>query len=364
MIEIADIFRKHYPEYFRRYNAPPEVLRAVYDMMKCCTPEMGRSILCACPECGHREIRYQSCGNRNCPKCGHHKIAEWVAKRLKEKLPVDYFMVTFTLPHEFNIVFQRNPAEALKIFFRAVSASLLELGMSRLHGILGFMMIYQSWCRNGNFHPHIHVLIPGGALSPDCQTWLFPRKRDFLFHRNPLGKNFRKKFNKMIQALPEAAAVKRAAFFKKYVVNIKNVGDGVNSFNYLAAYTQRGFLANDRIVAYDGDNVTFAYRENTENGSPTIMRTRTLPAVEFMHLYLQHVLPKGVQRIRYGGIWAAAARKMLAAAKEILSSIPAYAAELTRLAQTLFLPLSPYLCPECKAVMQHSFCIDAELDSS
>jgi len=363
MFEIADIFRKHYPEYFRRYNAPPEIRRAVYDIMKCCTPEMGRSILCTCPKCGYREIRYQSCGNRNCPKCGHHKIAVWVNKRMKEKLPVDYFMVTFTLPHEFNIVFQRNPEEAVKIFFRAVSASLLEMGLARLHGTVGLMMIYQSWCRNGDFHPHIHVLMPGGALSPDRQTWYFPRKHKFIFHWRPLARKFRKKFNDMIQTLAEAEMVEQAAFFKNYVVNIKNVGDGVNSFNYLAAYTQRGFLANGRIVDYDGENVTFSYRENAEDGSPPIMRTRTLPTVEFMQLYLQHVLPKGVQRIRYGGIWAAAARKMLAAAKEILSSIPAYAAELTRLAQVAFLPPSPYLCPKCKTVMQHGFCTEAGIDS-
>lgn len=364
MIEIAGIFREHYQAYFQRHNAPPEVLRAVSDIIKCCTPEMGRSILCVCLECGHREIRYQSCGNRNCPKCGHHKIAEWVAGRLKEKLPVDYFMVTFTLPHEFNIVFQRNPEEAVKIFFRAVSAALLELGMSRLHGLIGFMMVFQSWCRNGDFHPHVHVLIPGGALSPDGQSWLFPKQRDFLLHWRPLSKSFRKKFNDMIQVLPGAGLVRRAAFFKKYVVNIKNVGDGVNSFNYLAAYTQRGFLANDRIVAYDGENVTFTYRENTEDGSPPVMRKRTLPAVEFMHLYMQHVLPKGVQRIRYGGIWGTAARKKLKVAMEILRSIPAYAAELTRLAQTSFLPPSQYQCPKCKTVMEHSFCIDAEIDSS
>ena len=78
MPEIAEIFRDHHKEYFRRNNAPPEVIRTIFDIEKCCTPAMGHSILCTCPDCGHLEIRYRSCGNRNCPQCGGHKITEWV----------------------------------------------------------------------------------------------------------------------------------------------------------------------------------------------------------------------------------------------------------------------------------------------
>lgn len=126
---------------------------------------------------------------------------------------------------------------------------------------------------------------------------------------------FRGKFNAAIWQLPGADRIRRNVFRNEYVVNIKSVGDGENSFKYLAAYTQRGFIGNDRIVKYNGVKVTFQYRDGETNED----RYRTLSAVEFMELYLQHVLPKGVQRIRYGGIWAAAARKRLNAAKEIYS---------------------------------------------
>jgi len=325
------------------------VIRAIFDIEKCCTPAMGRSILCTCPDCGHTEIRYQSCGNRNCPKCGHHKIAEWVEKRLAERLPVDYFMVTFTLPHEFNSHFKHHAAESVKTFMKAASDALLEFGEKRLGGAVGLLMVYQSWCRNGNFHPHIHALLPCGALSEDKNVWHFPKRRNFLFSEKPLMKLFRGKFNEAVWKLPEAEKIRRKTFRTDYVVNIKSVGDGENAFKYLAAYTQRGFLGDDRIVRYDGSNVTFSYRDGAGGG----IRHRTLPAVEFMHLYLQHVLPKGVQRIRYGGIWAVAARKRLKAAKEILGlrKIPEAAPVLNGLTAQSFIREQRYRCPKCGAAM-------------
>ena len=223
MPEIAEIFRDHHKEYFRRNNAPPEVIRTIFDIEKCCTPAMGHSILCTCPDCGHLEIRYRSCGNRNCPQCGGHKITEWVEKRLTERLPVDYFMATFTLPREFNFLFRQHPGEAVKTFMKCVSDSLLEMGKSKLHGMVGFMMVYQSWCRNGDFHPHIHALLPCGALSEDKKVWLFPKRRDFLFSEVPLMRLFRGKFNAAIWQLPGADRIRRNVFRNEYVVNIKSL---------------------------------------------------------------------------------------------------------------------------------------------
>ena len=352
MSEIAEIFRDHHKEYFRRNNASPEVVSAIFDIEKCCTPAMGYSILCTCPGCGHQEIRYQSCGNRNCPKCGGHKIVEWVAKRLEERLPLDYFMATFTLPHEFNFLFRQHSAEAVKIFMKSASAALMEIGNSKLYGTLGFMMVYQSWCRNGDFHPHIHALLPCGALSADNNVWHFPKRRNFLFSEAPLMRLFRGKFNAAIWQLAGAEKIRRNVFRKEYVVHLKCVGDGENSFKYLAAYTQRGFIGNDRIVKYDGVEVTFRYRDGETNEE----HCRTLPAVEFMELYLQHVLPKGVQRIRYGGIWASAARKRLNAAQEILSSLEIpemseIAVKLEYMTASSFIRDGRFRCPQCGAEM-------------
>ena len=132
----------------------------------------------------------------------------------------------------------------------------------------------------------------------------------------------------------------------------KSVGDGENSFKYLAAYTQRGFIGNDRIVKYNGVKVTFRYRDGETNED----RYRTLSAVEFMELYLQHVLPKGVQRIRYGGIWAAAARKRLNAAKEILilqpvTKVTENPEQLKCLTVSSFIRNERFRCPKCGAKM-------------
>jgi hypothetical protein len=349
-VEIADIFRDWHEEYFRRHNAPPEVIRAVHDIMKCRTPEMGgHGIVAVCPGCGHHEFHYQSCGNRNCPRCGHHKVTEWLGKRQQEMLPVNYFMATFTLPHEYNNLFRKSPAQMVNVLFGAVSESLKEFGLSKLHGTIGFMMVYQSWCRNGDFHPHVHCLIPGGALSKNEEYWLWPEKRDFLFPEKPLSRLFRGKFNALTKDLPEARAIPQSTWFKEYVVDVKCVGDSMSSFKYLAAYTQRGFIGNDRIENYDGRNVTFRY---TDSRTETIKR-RTVTALEFMELYLQHVMPKGFQRIRYKGFWGIAARKKLVSARKFLDSVRHFAARRT---MEQFDSSVEYRCPRCKTVMklQHS----------
>jgi len=193
--------------------------------------------------------------------------------------------------------------------------------------------------------------MPCGALSEDKNEWHFPKKRDFIFPEEPLMKLFRGKFNETVWRLPGAEKINRNTFRTDYVVNIKCVDDGGNAFKYLAAYTQRGFLGNDRIVKYDGHDVTFAYRESATHA----ICHRTLPAVEFMQLYLRHVLPKGIQRIRYGGIWAAAARKSLNAAKEILGPMKTQASSLVlvSMAARSFIRDMQYRCPKCGAVMEH-----------
>ena len=173
----------------------------------------------------------------------------------------------------------------VNFLFSAVSESLKEFGLSKLHGAIGFMMVYQSWCRNGDFHPHVHCLIPGGALSKNEEYWLWPEKRNFLFSGKPLSRLFRGKLNALTKDLPEAQAIPKSTWFKEYVVDVKCVGDSMASFKYLAAYTQRGFIGNDRIEDYDGQNVTFRY---TDSRTETIKR-RTVTALEFMELYLQHV---------------------------------------------------------------------------
>ena len=343
---IAAIFRDRCEEYFKRHNAPPEVVCAVHDTMNCRTPAMGSGgIVAVCPKCGHYEFHYPSCGNRNCPKCGHHKVTEWLAKRQQEMLPVNYFMATFTLPHEYNPLFKQSPVQMVNFLFGAVSESLKEFGLSKLHGTIGFMMTYHSWCRNGDFHPHVHCLIPGGALSKNGDYWLWPKNREFLFSEKPLSRRFRRIFNAAVRTLPEAKDIPGSTWRKEYVVHLKCVGDTMSSFKYLAAYTQRGFIGNDRIENYDGENVTFRY---TESRTKTIKR-RTVTALKFMELYLQHVMPKGFQRIRYGGFWGIAARKKLILAQQILkTALPA--AERREMEQ--FNCSVEYRCPCCKTVME------------
>lgn len=347
---IADIFRDWQKTFLCQNNVAKEVVRAIFDIIKCKTSDMGRGIFVYCPDCGFSKFYYQSCGNRNCPQCGHQKISKWLEKRQAEMLAVNYFMVTFTLPHEFNYYFKLYPAKMVNLFFAAASQSLHKIGERKLKGQIGFMMVYQSWRRDGGFHPHIHCLIPGVALSKNKQYCLFPKKREFLFSAKPLSALFKGKFNSMLKDLPENIKAQQQVIHKKYVVDIKCVGNSMSSFKYLAAYTQRGFISNDRILNYDGQNVIFSYTESATGKK----HTRKLTALKFMSLYFQHVMPKAFQRIRYYGFWGAAARKNLNAIQEILSgeTLEKYESQKTEYLSEYFDIKNESICPICKASMQ------------
>jgi predicted RNA-binding Zn-ribbon protein involved in translation (DUF1610 family) len=270
---------------------------------------MGYGTLSYCSECGEKYFCWQSCGNRNCPKCGNEKITRWLAKRQKEILPVDYFMVTFTLPFELRKLCRREPEKVYGALFKAASDSMKELALDKrfIGGKIGMMGSLHTWRRDGEFHPHLHFLVPGGAISPDGRYWIYPKKPDFLIAAKPLAKLFQGKFRNKLEELGLDKYFPINMWHRPWVVDIKNVGNGMASFKYLAPYMQRGFLGNNRIEMYDGEKVTFRYKD----GQTKKTKYRTLSAMKFMTLYLQHVLPSGFQKTRYYGLLSSACKKTI-----------------------------------------------------
>jgi len=246
----------------------------------------------------------RSCGNRHCPQCQGHKAKQWLQSQLEKLLPCVYFLVTFTMPKELRRFVRAHPRECYRAMFDAASATLTELARNAKYigsSKLGFTAVLHTWGRTLSYHPHIHCIVPGGAISEDGQSWL-PSRTDFLVPARAASVLFRAKFK---AAMAECGLLKQipgSVWTKAWVVHSQAAGDGRQSLRYLAPYVFRVAISNRRIVncqpGPDGlGRVTFSYRKR---GSRRY-RKMTVTAEEFIRRFLQHVLPRGFQKVRHYG---------------------------------------------------------------
>lgn len=326
--ELADIFRA----YGESYRQARPLLRAQLKVMRaiesCRTAALGGHLQ-QCDSCGYQQPAYNSCRNRHCPKCGSLAKAQWLEDRQADLLPVGYFHLVFTLPHELNPLILVNKKRLCDSLFKAVSQTLLEFGRTHLHGSLGFICVLHTWDQTLRDHFHLHCLVPAGALSFDLTRWIATR-HNFLFSVKALSLVFRGKFLALLkQALAKdqlqfpgrtAALAEPAAFAelvrslrqKQWVVYAKRPFSSPEKvLDYLGRYTHRVALSNNRILAVaetaEGPHVTFSYRDRKHGDCA---RTMTLQADEFIRRFLLHVLPNGFMRIRHFGFLANRSRKL------------------------------------------------------
>jgi len=325
--ELADIFRAYGESYRQGHPLPRAQLKVMRAIESCRTAALGGHLQ-QCDSCGHQQPAYNSCRNRHCPKCGSLAKAQWLEDRKADLLPVGYFHLVFTLPHELNPLLLVNKKVLCDILFKAVSQTLLEFGRTHLGGSLGFICVLHTWDQTLRDHFHLHCLIPGGALSFDGTQWIAAR-RHFLFSVKALSLVFRGKFLALLKrafskgelqfsgrtaALAEPAAC--AALIhplrqKPWVVYAKRPFSSPEKvLDYLGRYTQRVALSNNRICSLaesaNGPLVTFSYRDRKDSNRT---RTMTLQAHEFIRRFLLHVLPSGFMRIRHFGFLANRSRK-------------------------------------------------------
>lgn len=166
MVELADILRRHWPAYVRRWGhrLSPEHHRAVRAILRCRTPQLGGQLY-RCPGCGQAHYAYHSCGHRACPQCGHHDAGQWLARQQNRLLPVPYFLVTFTVPPALAALLRSSPKAGYAQLFAQSAATLQDVAATRLGIEPGFLGILQTWTRDLRFHPHVHYLVPGGGLT-------------------------------------------------------------------------------------------------------------------------------------------------------------------------------------------------------
>ena len=351
--ELANVFRQYGESYQRTHRlsaAQQKVMRAV---SVCRTQELGGH-LDRCDACGFERPAYNSCRNRHCPKCQSLAKAKWLEKQTAELLPVGYFHLVFTLPHELNRLILAHKKILLALLFKAVSETLLEFGQTRLKGTLGIIAVLHTWDQTLKDHFHLHCLVPAGALSFDRSHWISARK-NFLFPVKALSRVFRGKFLGRLQQacdkgrIPAADNEINASRRKSWVVYAKQpFGSPHTVLDYLGRYTHRVALSNDRILNMQNGQVTFSYRDRKDRDR---QKTMMLDAQEFIRRFLLHVLPDSFMRIRHFGFLANRSKKQaLAQCRKLLDLDPALPQSPQHSAKDLLLKITGIdlsRCPCC-----------------
>ncbi len=342
-LEVADIFRAFGPAW-RRANAGHvslDQLKVMSAIEHCRSAALGGH-LAACEKCGHTHIAYNSCRNRHCPKCQGAAAREWLAAREAELLPVPYYHVVFTVPAPIADIAYHNKAVIYDILFKAASETLLTIAADRKHlgGRIGMTAVLHTWGSALTHHPQVHMIVPGGGISPDGGSWVSCRPGFFLPVR-VLSRLFRRLFLEKLAAAHEAGRLRffgdlarladRETFAHylhplrkiEWVVYAKPPFGGPEAvLTYLSRYTHRVAIANSRLVALDDRGVTFRWKDYRAKGRDR-QKLMTLATDEFIRRFLIHVLPQGFHRIRHYGIFANGGRvRNIARARELLD-VPA-----------------------------------------
>lgn len=328
-LEIADIFRAHGPAW-RQANAGHVSLSQlkVMSAIEACRTEALGGHVAACGKCGHQHIAYNSCKNRHCPKCQGPAARDWMAARAQDLLPVEYFHVVYTLPAQIAQIAFWNKKVVYDLLFHASAETVMTIAADpkRLGAKVGMTAVLHTWGSALTHHPHIHMIVPGGGLSPDGTKWV-ACKPGFFVHVQVLSRLFRRLFLEGLLALHrtgrlvfygDLARLKEARAFATWLAPFRKAewvvyakppfGGPEAALAYLSRYTHRVAISNSRLVSADAKAVVFRWKDyrTRQGGRQKIMRLTT---DEFIRRFLVHVLPDGFHRIRHYGLLASATRK-------------------------------------------------------
>jgi hypothetical protein len=305
MILLSELIKTFEPAFRRDYGKRllPGHLRAL-SAMKLCRTAQSPMMLTQCPACAFKMQLPHSCGHRNCPHCQHFESQRWLQRQQQKLLPVNYFMVTFTLPAQMRSLAWQHQRLIYNLLFQISWETLSSFGLNdqKLHGQIGATAVLHTHSRKLDYHPHVHMIVPAGALDNKHRLW---RKKagNYLFNQQSLSTVYRAKW---LQALKDNHLTVANRLPKDWVVDCKSVGQGDQALIYLGKYLYRGVLSEHNILSAENGSVTFRYTENTG-----VRKTRTLPGAEFLWLLLQHVLPKGFRRARDYGFLHANSKRMI-----------------------------------------------------
>ncbi|MBA3019313.1 MAG: transposase [Proteobacteria bacterium] len=336
-MEMASIINQYYNAFIAKYTQTslPGHLKAMNAIRSCRTPDSGE-LYVQCPDCSHAEWRPLSCGHRSCPKCQNHEASQWIDRQQSKLLPVLYFMATFTLAYELRSLVWRHQKDMYSILLTCVSSTLKDFGLNpkNLGAEIGMTMVLHTHNRRLDFHPHIHVIVPGGGVDKRRRQWK-KKKGKYLFNRKAMAKVFRARF---LTALNEAGFSIPKRVPEEWVVDCTCVGKGITALKYLSRYLYRGVISEKNIVSNQNGQVTFKYIESKTGNT----LYRILKGEDFLHLILQHVLPKGFRRVRDYGFLHSNAKKLLSLVQLILHVV------IKGIKQR---PRPVFKCPRCQSPM-------------
>jgi len=305
-LELADLVRD-YGDRLRTSRAlTGEQLAALRAIERCRTPELGgtREV---CADCGNERAVWRSCRNRHCPKCQTLAKERWLEARVAELLPVDYVHVVFTLPHELNVVALRRPRMVYGLLFRAAADTLLEFARDPRHlgAEPGILAVLHTWGQNLSLHIHLHCIVTAGGLDPTHRRWI-RRPGGYLFPVRALSRVFRGKYldglRRALNDHPEleSRVSYRDLWRQDWVVYAKKPFAGPRKvLEYLARYTHRVALTNDRLLGHRNGIVCLRWRDYAHGGKKKTLR---LAATELLGRFILHVLPRGFCRVRHYGL--------------------------------------------------------------
>ncbi|MBW2617208.1 MAG: IS91 family transposase [Deltaproteobacteria bacterium] len=337
-MQIASLIHQYHDALQAEYGSRllPGHLRAIDAISRCRTPEAGE-LFVQCPDCGHAAWRPRSCGHRSCPQCQNHEASLWLDRQQARLLPVEYFMATFTLPYELRSLAWYNQRMVYDLLFVCVSSTLKDFGLNpkNLGAHIGMTAILHTHNRRLDYHPHIHVVVPGGGVNKARKQWI-KKKDKYLFNEFALASVFRARF---LEALKKTGLSAPDSLPRNWVVDCTHVGKGLSALKYLSRYLYRGVISEKNIISNKNGNVTFRYVESRTGKT----RYRTLKGEDFLWLVLQHVLPKGFRRVRDYGFLHGNAKKLLSLVQLVLQVL---------IEACVPRPRPVFKCPRCHAPMQ------------
>jgi hypothetical protein len=318
VVALADVFRRFADDYLSRHGASvlPSHRRAIADILACRTHALGGH-LWRCNRCSSEIYSYHSCKNRSCPRCHKDQTERWIAAREAELLACPYFHVTVTVPAELREVLRANQRDGYAALMKATAEAIIELARDRRHvgGTVGVMAVLHTWTQQLVYHPHVHCLVTGGGVSDDGRDW-HPARGNFLIPTRPLAVLVRAKMKADLVKRRPNLVLPKAAWRKPWVIHCTAWGDGAEAvLRYLARYVFRVAITEGRIVRLDDDGVAIRHKHRASGR----WHTTRLNGHEFMRRFLQHVLPKGLHKVRYSGLWHHSRRDHAARARQQLA---------------------------------------------
>lgn len=347
---LQTLLQQYLSDYSQHQRLDTHRLKVCRHLLSCHTPALG-GLNYQCDHCDTEVPQYHSCRDRHCPQCQQRATRQWSERQQQAVLPVTYYHLVFTLPHELNGWVQLHDEVIYDLLFKGVwnTLSTFAKDPKRLNGKLGMTAVLHTWGQNLSQHVHLHCLVPGGALNK--QQWN-RAKSNYLFPFKALSRHYRGNLVRVLRHCAEQGQLDRITqpdeidktlnqlMQKEWVVYSKPCLNHTNSIiGYLARYTHRIAISNQRIVSIEKEHIQFNYKDYRTHQS----KTMTLHSSEFIRRFMLHVLPKGLMRIRHYGILANRCRKTsISLIRQILATPPSEASSTTEA------ELISYPCTKCK----------------